>query len=169
MHPEGRWARLFAWVGPRLTWWLYDAFAEALDLQPEDDVLDVACGCGTFLRTRCAGAHSIAGLDHSETLIDIARRENQDRIDAGNAEFVVGDATELPWDERTFSVVTSNDVDCYEAKAQGAIEEMYRVLRSGGRAVLADDRHELMKAAGFTEVTVEPFRRLGCMTKGVKP
>jgi deazaflavin-dependent oxidoreductase (nitroreductase family) len=168
-HPEGRWARLFSWVGPRLTWWLYEAFENALDVQPEDDVLDVACGCGTFLRTRCAGAHRIAGLDHSVSLIDIARRENQERLVAGTAEFAVGDVTSLPWEEGTFSVVTSNDVGCYEEKAQAAIAEMYRVLRSGGRAVLADDRHEQMEAAGFAEVKVEPFHRLGYITRGIKP
>jgi deazaflavin-dependent oxidoreductase (nitroreductase family) len=168
-HPEGRWARLFAWAGPRLTWWLYDAYEEALDLRPDDDVLDVACGCGTFLRTRCTGAHRIAGVDHSVTLIDIACRENRERIEAGTAEFVVGDVTELPWDDGTFSVVTSNDVGCYEDKAQPAIGEMYRVLRSGGRAVLDGDRHEAMEAAGFADVRVEPFLRFGKITRGMKP
>ena len=168
-HPEGRWARLFAWLGPRATWWLYDAFDEALDLQPDDDVLDVACGCGAFLRTHATQVHSLAGIDHSVTLIDIAREQNRERVDAGTAEFVVGDVTDLPWEDGTFSVVTSNDVGCYEAKAEPAIEEMYRVLRSGGRAILADDRHEQMEAAGFAEVTVEPILRFGRITRGVKP
>ncbi len=169
MHPEGRWAQLVAWAGPRLTGWLYDAFDEALDLQPDDDVLDVACGCGTFLRTHATQAHRITGIDHSETLIGMARDQNRERIEAGTAEFVVGDVTALPWDDGTFSVVTSNDVGCYAAKAQPAIEEMYRVLRSGGRAVVADDRRTALEAAGFTEVEVEPFLRFGRITKGVKP
>jgi len=81
----------------------------------------------------------------------------------------VGDVTELPWDDGTFSVVTSNDVGCYEEQAELAVEEMYRVLGSGGRAVLADDRHEQMEAAGFAEVEVEPMLRFGRITKGVKP
>lgn len=168
-HPEGWWARIFAAIGPRLTWWIYDAFDEALDLQPDDDVLDVACGCGAFLRQHAVGAHRVAGIDHSATLIDLACRDNRDRVDAGTAEFVVGDVTELPWDDGTFSVVTSNDVGCYEGKAGPAISEMYRVLRSGGRAVVADDRHALLEAAGFVEVEVEPLLRFGHITRGVKP
>lgn len=167
MRLEGRWAHLWAQVYPRLVWWLYDGFAEALELQPDDDVLDVACGTGTFLRTRCAGAHRIAGVDHSVTFIDIARRESQERVEAGTAEFKVADVSELPWADDTFSVVTSNDVGCYEDRAQAAIAEMYRVLRRGGRAVVADDRRRLMEAAGFVEVTVEPHR-LGSITRGIK-
>jgi len=38
-----------------------------------------------------------------------------------------------------------------------------------GRAVLADDRHELMEATDFAEVTVEPTLRFGHVTTGVKP
>jgi hypothetical protein len=36
MRLEGRWARLWAQVYPPLVWWLYDGFAEALELQPDD-------------------------------------------------------------------------------------------------------------------------------------
>ena len=32
MQLEGRWAHLWAQVYPRLVWWLYDGFAEALEL-----------------------------------------------------------------------------------------------------------------------------------------
>lgn len=167
MRLEGRWAYLWARVYPRLVWWLYDGFAEALDVGPDDDVLDVACGSGTFLRTRCAGAHLIAGVDHSVTFIDIARQESEERVGAGTAEFKVGDVTELPWADDTFSVVTSNDIGCYDDKARAAIGEMYRVLRRGGRAVLADDRRGQMEAAGFVDVTVESHR-LGCISKGIK-
>ena len=167
MRLEGRWAYLWNRVWPRLMWWVYDGFADALELRSDDDVLDVACGCGTFLRTRCDGAHLIAGVDHSETFIDIARQESQARVEDGTADFRVGDVADLPWADDTFSVVTSNDIGCYEDRAKPAIEEMYRVLRRGGRAVLADDRHELMEAAGFTEVTVEPHR-FGSITKGIK-
>jgi hypothetical protein len=167
MRLEGRWAHLWARVYPRLVWWLYDGFGEALDVHPDDVVLDVACGSGTFLRTRCDGAHRIAGVDHSATFIDIARQESQERVEAGTAEFKVGDVAELPWADDTFSVVTSNDIGCYEDKAQAAIREMYRVLRRGGRAVLADDRRGQMEAAGFVDVTVESHR-LGCITEGIK-
>jgi len=135
--------------------WLYSLFARRLDLQPEDEVLDVACGSGVFLRKHASHVRRIAGLDQSEPMIEQALRENRDRVAAGTAEFVVGDATALPWADDSFSAVTCNCVDCFEAKAEPALAEMYRVLRPGGRAVVADDRHEAMVAAGFSRVSAE--------------
>jgi len=169
VKPTGWLARSWAWAAPWAWGWLYAVFAGALDLQPEDEVLDVACGSGTFLRKHASHVVRVAGLDHSEDLIDIARQENQERVAAGTAEFVVGDATALPWADGQFSAVTSNCVDCFEKKAAQALEEMYRVLRPGGRAVVADDRRQTMEAVGFTRVSAEPtLWGLGHVTTGFK-
>ena len=59
-------------------------------------------------------------------------------MSAGTAEFVVGDAAALPWKDAQFTVVTSNCIGCFEKKATKALEEMYRVLKPGGRAVVGD-------------------------------
>jgi SAM-dependent methyltransferase len=136
---------------------LYAAVARILELQPEDEVLDVACGSGVFLRDYAAHARRIAGLDQSEPMIEEALRQNGERVKAGTAEFVVGDAASLPWESDAFTVVTSNCVDCYESKARIAIGEMYRVLKPGGRALLGDDRRDAMEAAGFRRVTTQPI------------
>jgi SAM-dependent methyltransferase len=133
--------------------WLYAAYAKGLELGPEDEVLDVACGSGVFLAKHAKRVRRIAGLDQSRAMIDQARRENAERIAAGSAEFVVGDAAALPWEDDTFTVVTSNDMGCYEAKAQDALGEMYRVLRPGGRAIVGEDRREMLEAAGFGRVS----------------
>ena len=128
-------------------------------------VLDVACGSGAFLSKHASHVGRIAGLDHSEDLIDIALRDNHERVAAGTAQFVVGDATELPWADNQFSAVTSNCVSCFETKARPALEEMYRVLRPGGRAAIGDDRHQMMETVGFTQVS----RQFGGMlTSGFK-
>ena len=133
--------------------WLYAAYAKGIDLQPDDEVLDVACGSGVFLAKHARHVERIAGLDQSRTMIDQAVVENAERVADGTAEFVVGDAAALPWDDDTFSIVTSNDVSCYEAKAPTAIKEMYRVLKPGGRAVVGQDRREMLEAAGFSRVS----------------
>jgi SAM-dependent methyltransferase len=164
-RPTGWVARTFAWAAPWAGAWIYAIFARVLDLQPEDQVLDVACGSGTFLRKHASHVRRIAGLDHSEDLIDIALRDHHERVAAGTAEFVVGDATVLPWADNQFSVVTSNCVSCFETKAQPALEEMYRVLRPGGRAAIGNDRRQMMEAIGFTQVSGR-FR--GIVTTGFK-
>jgi ubiquinone/menaquinone biosynthesis C-methylase UbiE len=93
--------------------------------------------------------------------------ENRERVEAGTAEFVVGDATDLPWPEARFTVVTSNCIDCFEKKAQPALEEMYRVLQPGGRAVVADNRQEMMEDIGFTDVSAQRVL-WGYVTTGYK-
>jgi len=130
--------------------WLYAAYAKGLELEPEDEVLDVACGSGVFLAKH---VRRVAGLDQSRTVIDQAVFENAERVADGTAEFVVGDAAALPWPDDTFSIVTSNDMDCYEAKAPVATKEMYRVLKPGGRAVVGQDRREMLEAAGFSRMS----------------
>ena len=133
--------------------WLYAAYAKGIDLQSDDEVLDVACGSGVFLAKHARHVRRIAGLDMSRSMIDQAVIENAQRVADGTAEFVVGDAAALPWPDDTFTVVTSNDVSCYEPKAPAAIGEMYRVLKPGGRAVIGMDRCEVMEGAGFQRVS----------------
>ncbi len=150
---DGPIGRVVARYYARFVGWLYAAFAKALDLQPEDEVLDVACGSGVFLARYAPHVRRIAGLDQSRAMIDQALRENAERVADGSAEFVVGDVAALPWDDGTFTVVTSNDMDCYEAKAEAALAEMLRVLRPGGRAVVGQDRRDMLERAGFRRVS----------------
>jgi 2-polyprenyl-3-methyl-5-hydroxy-6-metoxy-1,4-benzoquinol methylase len=70
--PSGRVGRLIARTYAPLVGFYYSIYARALDLQPEDEVLDVACGSGVFLRKHASHARRIAGLDHSEPMIDEA-------------------------------------------------------------------------------------------------
>jgi ubiquinone/menaquinone biosynthesis C-methylase UbiE len=114
---------------------LYRKVASRLDLRSDDDVLDVGCGSGDFLRRHASHSRRIAGADHSAIEIRLARWRNRRRVDAGTAEFVEADATALPWPDSTFSAVTCNCVQCF-ADPQLSLREMCRVLRPGGRAVL---------------------------------
>jgi ubiquinone/menaquinone biosynthesis C-methylase UbiE len=112
-------------------------FSRLLDLQPEDVYLDVACGSGVFLRRRANHVHKVAGIDHTPVGIDIARRLLRDRIAAGTAQVVLGDAVELPWPDGTFTAVSSNCLDCFApGKPAQTMTEIHRVLRPGGRVLI---------------------------------
>ena len=75
---------------------LYRRMAAALDLQPDDELLDVACGEGAFLAEHASRVRHVAGLDLSEVKVEMAQRRLADRIAAGTAEVVRGDAGALP-------------------------------------------------------------------------
>ena len=58
---------------------IYENAAKALELQPEDDPVEVACGNGYFLKKYASHVHSVAELDLSELADKSTVRMNKDR------------------------------------------------------------------------------------------
>ena len=133
------------WIGIRILarkGSYFRAMAVELDLQPDDVLLDVGCGSAGLLVEHASHVAYVAGLDASGMQVEMARRRLADRLAAGTAELVLGDAAALPWEDGHFSVVTSLDAVKFFSDPRGALREMVRVLRPGGRAAvtLADRR-----------------------------
>lgn len=158
---------------------IYENVARVLKLQPEDDLLEVACGNGYFLKKYASHVHSVAGLDLSELCVQVATKKNKKRVMAGSAEFVQGEASRLPWDDRKFTVATSMGSFIGFPKPLESLNEMHRVLRPAGRAVISiewnaedgkdhskeiakygfhiwteDGVRTMMKEAGFSDVSI---------------
>lgn len=107
----------------------------AAQVEPGARVLDVACGTGNAaLLAAQAGAIAI-GIDSAERLIEVAR-ERARADGAASAEFVVGDAQELPFDRASFDIVVSVFGIIFAPDADVAVAEALRVLRPQGRAVI---------------------------------
>ena len=136
--PHGLLGWVTAWIMPTFSDAYCGNLAGALDLQPEDDLLEVACGAGAFLDERAQHVGHIAGIDHSQIQVRMARRRLRERIAAGTAEIGEGDAAALPWEDAAFSAVACNCVGCFEDPEQ-SLAEMYRVLRPEGRIALTID------------------------------
>ncbi|HEY33514.1 MAG TPA: class I SAM-dependent methyltransferase [Dehalococcoidia bacterium] len=162
---------------------IYENVAKVSELKPEDDLLEVACGNGHFLKKYASHVHSIAGLDLSELSVELATKRNKDRIAAGTAEIVQGDASQLPWEDDKFSVTTAMASFMMFPEPLESLKEMYRVLRTGGRVVICiewnaedgkdhskdikkygmqlwteGDVREMMKNAGFSDVSINYAR-----------
>jgi ubiquinone/menaquinone biosynthesis C-methylase UbiE len=120
---------------------IYESVARVLDLSPEDDLLEVACGNGYFLRRYASHVHSVAGLDLSELAVRLATRKNKDRVKAGTAEFLCSEAAQLPWGDGRFSAATCMGAFPWLSRPSDALKEIYRVLRSTGRVVISIEWH----------------------------
>jgi len=128
--------RIGSWVNAYLDRPLHAAVAGALDLQPDDDLLDVACGAGFFLTESASHVGHVAGVDLSEPKVGLAELRLGERIAAGTAEVVKGHAGALPWEDGRFTAVTCIDAFPFFPDPERALAEMCRVLRPGGRAVI---------------------------------
>jgi len=137
MLPRGLGGYIAGWIMPVFHSTIYKRVYPVLDLRPQDDLLEVGCGSGHFLLKYASHVKSIAGLDLSDVMIKIANRKNRKRIREGTAEFIQGDASELPWDDNRFSAVTSMGSFIGFPDQLESLKEMYRVLRPGGRAVVS--------------------------------
>jgi ubiquinone/menaquinone biosynthesis C-methylase UbiE len=102
------------------------------------DVLEVGCGRGggaSYIR-RYLSPRSIVGLDPARHAIDLCRRHHS----VAGLSFVHGDAEILPFADAVFDVVLSIEGSHCHASMERALVEASRVLRPGGRLVLADVR-----------------------------
>ena len=177
---------------------IYKNAARVLELRPDDDLLEVGCGNGYFLGKYASHVHSVAGLDLSETSIEMARKKHRNRVKAGTAEFVHGEASQLPWEDNRFNVVTSMGSFIGFPRPVEALKEMHRVLRPGGRAIISiewnaedgldhtkevrqygmkiwteDEVSAMMAEAGFTQISIVYTRGLKMprmmFASGMKP
>jgi ubiquinone/menaquinone biosynthesis C-methylase UbiE len=107
---------------------------------PGDHVLDVGCGTGylTRLLAPLVGPDGrVTGLDPSPPMLDHARRRAP-----GNCSYEAGEGQALPFPDGSFDVVVSSlAVHHMPLSARGtAVQEMFRVLRPGGRLLICEFR-----------------------------
>ena len=98
-------------------------------------VLDVGCGIGWLVWQFARGGANVTGIDLSDNSLALARRRLD--YDGLQAELVKGNAQELPFPDGSFDFVTSAGVLHHTPDTQKAINEVYRVLRPGGRAMIS--------------------------------
>ncbi len=100
--------------------------------------LDVGCATGRLLeRLAEAGARELAGCDLAPRILDVAKRKLA-RFDF-ECDLRSADAeTSLPWPAETFDVVVLTGVTHHFCNLQDALREISRVLRPGGKLIIAD-------------------------------
>ena len=80
---------------------VFDAVLERTGVREGTRLLDIGCGAGLAAAKASALGAVVAGLDASSAMIDIARS----RLPA--ADFRVGDLQDLPFQDRSFDLVTN--------------------------------------------------------------
>jgi len=99
------------------------------------DLLDVATGSGNAAIPAALAGARVTGLDLAPGLLGIAAKRS---AEAGvEIDWIEGDAEALPFDDESFDVVTSVVGVQFAPRHEVVAAEIARVLRPGGRVVVA--------------------------------
>jgi SAM-dependent methyltransferase len=115
------------------TWW-QEGTDHFLSLLPKDaTILDVGCGAGRKTRYISDKGYSISGVDFSEKMLEIARRENPE------SEFTVLDVYELDTLDKKYDAVFAQAVLLHIPKTRvpEVLRKMKNILKPNGLLYLA--------------------------------
>ncbi len=122
-----------------------------LRIEPGARVLDVGCGMGQLSRAiaRTAGRNGrVVGIERSRSQIDEGKRQARAAGEAETVDVREGDAGDPPLGDDewgTFDVAHARFILEHVADPARVVRAMVEAVRPGGRIVLEDDDHELLR------------------------
>jgi ubiquinone/menaquinone biosynthesis C-methylase UbiE len=140
---------------------------ELLVAGDHDRVLEIGPGNGLHVADLVKSASNLTytGIDISETMINEAIRLNGALVVDGTASFVLTDGLMLPFPDHSFDRIFTVNTIYFWRDPAGYAREIARVLRPGGKFVLAFAVKSFMEklpftSFGFTLYDKEPVEKL---------
>ena len=113
----------------------YPDILEELEKEDFSDLLDAGCGPApmiSLLAEKYPDRH-YTGLDLTPAMIEQAKKKN-----IPNADFVVGDCENFPFEDNAFDAIICSNSFYHYPNPQAFFDSVKRCLRPGGRLVLRD-------------------------------
>src|SRR5579864_8714440 len=126
---------------------------KAANPDPEDTVLDVACGGGLVARAFAPHVRHATGIDVTPAMLDTARKAATE-TGLANTTWNQGDVTTLPYADAAFDIVATRFSFHHFLEPIAVLKEMARVCKRGGRIVVVDScpSEDKAKAAAFNRL-----------------
>ena len=99
-------------------------------------LLDIGCGTAPMisLLKEKYPSKKYTGIDLTPRMIEVAKSKNLD-----NAEFIVGDAENLPFKDNSFDIIINSQSFHHYPNPQSFFNEVSRVLKPNGKLILRDN------------------------------
>ena len=120
---------------------------------PDDRLLDVACGPGLVVCAFAPHVREATGIDVTPAMLERARKLATDK-GLANITWRQGDVYSLPYDDASFTIVTTRFSCHHFLDPVAVLREMVRVCAPGGRVIVVDDyaSEDPSKAAEFNRL-----------------
>jgi ubiquinone/menaquinone biosynthesis C-methylase UbiE len=107
-------------------------------------VLDVGCGGGGALRDMASMFPSakLYGIDYSEDMVLLAKKVNRSLMAKGRIEISHASVSSLPFTDNSFDLVTAFEAYYFWPNLHSDLQEIKRVLKSGGTLLLVNEVYE---------------------------
>src|SRR5262245_56353221 len=150
-HPSGWLGRAIARIMAFETAAANDIALDCLQLRATDRVLEIGFGHGrTIVRAAQRVPQGlIAGIDHSETMLRVARRRCAALIAQGRVHLQCGDSAHLPFPDRAFDKVLAVHTLYFWQPLASHLRKIRRVLSAGRCLALAYRPAQARGSANF--------------------
>ncbi|MDD4335470.1 MAG: class I SAM-dependent methyltransferase [Desulfotomaculaceae bacterium] len=137
---------------------MYEEVMRRIKAQPFQSILDIGCGTGAILSralSEFAGIQA-CGIDLSRKMIEKAAE-----VLGPGVQLVVGDSDDLPWPHNFFDLVVCNSSFHHFPEPVKVLNEINRVLKPGGRIIIAEPWWSRPKRFFINMFLNSPFNYLG--------
>jgi ubiquinone/menaquinone biosynthesis C-methylase UbiE len=129
-------AHIRPWMNPYKFPWIMERIERESRLLKGKHLLEVGCGMGYDSLEFLKRGVRVTAIDLTENAVRFTKRHFE--VEGVQAEAVqVGNALDLPFPDATFDAVWANGVLHATSNTQRAIDEVWRVLKPGGQAIIS--------------------------------
>lgn len=129
-----------------------ERFAESMNIQPSDRVLEIGCGHGLAATLVCQrlGSGRFVAIDRSSKMVAAATQRNKVYVDAGVARFLESTLEQLDLGEEKFDKVFAMRVRLFHEEPELACQLAQRWLKADGTLFTAYDEPGQKQAGNVT-------------------
>jgi len=98
-------------------------------------ILDLGCGAGPVLKKLSKYKYSLVGVDYSHDMLEHARNNLGEQYK--DIPLISSDCEHTPFTDNSFDCVICLGVISYAESIDGALNEIYRILKPGGTLILS--------------------------------